>query len=1054
MYAEIIESLLKFFAIVTDYDDNKTSEYASHSVIAYLEENFSREQVEKYMGMYYDFVHYYHIENKELLYEEEGSGKKFINKKYVGKICKGIVDQFDLGTRFMIVVQLLNFIYKDGGASAHDRQIVDIVAKGVKIKSREYKDLARFFLESIHAVKEKSNLFVVNGNETYPDKQIQHLYRENQKVELEIIRVSSINTLFFKYWGPRNMYLNGHRLVQDRLYVFPPGGILRTSRIIPIYYSSIMSRFIQEPGKPKIVLNAEDVEYRFSRKNYGLHPLSFQERSGDLVGILGGSGVGKTTLLNVLNGKQKPDKGRIIINGYDIHNLEDKEFLNGIIGYVPQVDFLLEELTVYENLKYNARFCFGNMDKEQIREKIEQTLHDFDLVEARDLVVGSPLKKILSGGQRKRLNIALELMREPSILFVDEPTSGLSSADSEKVMYLLKRQCLKGKLVFANIHQPSSDIYKLFDRIIVMDKGGRVVFFGNPMEAVTYFKHETNYINPDESECLACGNVQTEQPLRIIQTRMVDPFGKNIRRRKITPEEWYQRYQEKVEPRVVDFMKLNPNTRQDLPEIQFEIPTWFKQLKLFVKRDFATKKANRQYLTIALLEAPVLAVLLGFFSKFSDTAEYLVRYNDNIPAFLFMSVVVALFIGLSISAEEIFKDRKIRMREEFLNLSRGAYLTSKIVILFSLSAVQVLSFVLISNYMLEIKDVTFSAWAILFTTACFANLLGLNLSAGLNSVVAIYILIPLLLIPQLLLSGVIIDFNKMHHSLNSYEKTPAIGDAMTSRWVYEALAVNLYKNNDYRKHLFEEEVRKNEFGFKAFYLVPELEKYLASYQSLKENNQQESAASLVPLLKNSFNDLTAEVPPRSDSVNLAIEQAGTNTMNQHAVTVLSDYLEYAAEEYKAAYNEANNAREKKYRQVLSIFNNDPGKVEDFKDRHTNDKLEEITRDKYSAHKIHITNNRIYQGDEPIYRKPVNKNGTAHFYSAYKYIGNVKIDTLLFNILVIWVFTFLLMVALYFDVLHKVLTYIERWRLNRQAQLRDRIFYNPMSFKKHHRHNAY
>ncbi len=1048
MYEEIIESLLKFFAIVTDYDDNKTSEHASLSVVSYLEENFSREQVEKYTDLYYEFVHYYHIENKGILYEKEGNGEKFINKKYVRKICKGIVDQFDLETRYMIVVQLLNFINKDGGTSAHDRQIVDIVAKGLKIKSREYNDLALFFLESIHAVKEKSNLFVVNGNEEHPYKQIKHLYRENQKVELEIILISSINSLFFKYRGPRNMYLNGHRLVQDRLYVFPPGGILRTSRIIPIYYSSIMTRFIQEQGKPKIVFNAEDVEYRFSRKNYGLHPLSFQERSGDLVGILGGSGVGKTTLLNVLNGKLKPHNGRIVINGYDIHNPENKEVLEGIIGYVPQVDLLLEELSVYENLKYNARFCFGNMDEEKIREKIEQTLHDFDLIEARDLVVGSPLKKILSGGQRKRLNIALELMREPSVLFVDEPTSGLSSADSEKVMYLLKRQCLKGKLVFANIHQPSSDIYKLFDRMIVMEQGGRVVFFGNPMEAITYFKHETNYNNPDESECLACGNVHTEQPLRIIQTRMVDPFGKSIRRRKITPEDWYQRYKEKVEPRVIDFMKLNPNTRQDLPEVHFEIPKWLKQLKLFVKRDFATKKANRQYLTIALLEAPALAVLLGFFSRYSGTAEYLVRYNDNIPAFLFMSIVVALFIGLSISAEEIFKDQKIRKREEFLNLSRGAYLTSKIIILFSLSAIQMLSFVLISNYMLEIKDVTFSTWAILFTTACFANLLGLNLSAGLNSVVAIYILIPLLLIPQLLLSGVIIDFNKMHNTLNSYEKTPLIGDAMTSRWAYEALAVNLYKNNDYRKHLFEEEVWKNEFGFKAFYLVPELKKHLASYWSFKENNQQESAASVVPLLQNSFEDMATEIPPFNDSVIWAIERIGTGTFNQNGISVLSDYLEYAAEEYKTEYNSANNARESKYMQVLSLFNNEPERLEGFKDRHTNDKLEEVTRDKYSAQKIYITNNRIYQGDEPIYRSPVNKNGAAHFYSAYKYIGNVKIDTLLFNLLVIWVFTFLLMVTLYFDVLHKVLNKIEGWRLNRQARLRERIFYNPMAFIKH------
>ncbi|HYQ57352.1 MAG TPA: ABC transporter permease, partial [Draconibacterium sp.] len=543
------------------------------------------------------------------------------------------------------------------------------------------------------------------------------------------------------------------------------------------------------------------------------------------------------------------------------------------------------------------------------------------------------------------------------------------------------------------------------------------------------------------------GNVHTEQPLRIIQTRMVDPFGKSIRRRKISPEEWYQRYKEKVEPRVVEFMKLNPNEREQFPDVHFKTPKWIQQLKLFIQRDFATKKANRQYLTIALLEAPLLALLLGFFSKYSATSEYLLRFNDNIPAFFFMSVVVALFIGLSISAEEIFKDNKIRKREEFLNLSRGAYLTSKIIILFALSAVQVLSFVLISDYILNIQDVAFSTWAILFTTACFANLLGLNLSAGLNSIVAIYILVPLLLIPQLLFSGVIIDFNKMYNTLNSYEKTPLIGDVMTSRWAYEALAVNLYKNNDYQENIFAEEVEKNEFGFKAFYFIPELEKYLFSYQTYINNNQPEHAQLLVPLLRNSFGDLNAEIPPANDSVLWAANQISENSFDKNANALLNDYLEFSAKEYKARYTIANNNLEDTYSRMLARFGNDKQALESFKNKHTNKKLEDLLRDKYSGNKIYIANNRLYQGDEPIYRKPVNNNGTAHFYSAYKYIGTLKIDTAIFNIIVIWIMTFLLMVALYFDVLNKALTYVENWRLNRQAQLRDRIFNNPMAFIK-------
>ncbi len=1045
MYEGIIETLIKLFAIITDYREDLPDE-SKALVESYLKENMNSEMTDKYLGIYQEFVNYYHVDHREILYSDGGKGKRFINKKYLNNICGEIVAHYDLGTRFIIISQLLNFINKPTGFNTDDLTMVNVVAGGLKVNRHEYENLYRFFLFSIEKVKDKDCLFVVNGNLEYEDKAINHLYRENQQVEVQLIRINSINTLFLKYQGPRNLYLNGHRLDQRRLYLFPPGGILKTSRIIPIYYSSIMSRFIQERGKPRIVLNAENIEYRFSKKVYGLHPFSFQERSGDLVGILGGSGVGKTTLLNILNGKLKPLNGRISINGYDLHVPENKEILNGVIGYVPQDDLLLEELTVYQNLEFNARFCFGNADEQTIEDIVEKALVDFDLVEARDLVVGNPLKKILSGGQRKRLNIALELMREPSVLFVDEPTSGLSSADSEKVMYLLKHQCLKGKLVFANIHQPSSDIYKLFDRMIVMDKGGRVIFFGNPMEAITYFKHQANYINPDESECLSCGNVKTEQPLSIIEARMVDPFGKSIRRRKISPEEWYQKYKENVEPRVVDFMRSNPVGQEEFPEVNFKTPKWFKQFKLFLKRDFLTKKSNRQYLAIALLEAPVLALIVAFFSKYSEHGKYLLSENMNIPAFLFMSVVVALFTGLIISAEEIFKDRKIRKREEFLNLSKGAYFVSKIIMLLIISAIQMASFVAIGHYMLEIHGLTFSTWAILFTTACFANLLGLNLSAGLDSAVAIYVLIPLMLVPQLLLSGVIIDFNKMHHSLASNDRTPVIGDIMVSRWSYEALAVNQFKNNDFRRYIFEEEVEKNELAFSAYYQLPEVGNYLKMYRVQLKNNKPEEAAQYTGVLRASFADLLETVRPASDTVPEIVPLIGYKLLNEAEIGALFRYLDRAIAEYQQRYSVASQALETKYDQLLSGFGSKDEMIS-FRNKYVNKKLESLVRDKYSPDKLYVLDNRIYQGDEPVFRRPAHHNGSAHFYSACKYIGNLKIGTVLFNIVVIWLLSGFLMVSLYFDLLRKVITYVNRWRITRQAELRERIFYNPMAFMK-------
>ncbi len=1051
MYEGIIETLIKLFAIITNFRD-KVPSSSMALVESYLRENFSRDLTEKFMDLYRKLINYYHVEHREILYQD--NGERFINRKYLNGICLGIVDHFDLNARYLIVSQLLNFINRPGGFSQEDLKIVNAVATGLKIEQKEYSNLCRFALYPISKVKEKSWLFVVNGNPSYPDHHVKHLTRDNQQVELELIRIPSINTLFFKYRGPRNMYLNGHRLNQNRLYIFPPGGILKTSRIIPIYYSSVMTRFIQDPGKPLIVFNAENIAYKFNKRVYGLHPFSFQERSGDLVGIIGGSGVGKTTLLNVLNGKLKPYGGRILINGYDLHDPANEELLKGVIGYVPQDDLLIEDLTVYQNLKFNARFCFGNMDDQQIEKIIERALSDFDLVEARDLVVGNPLKKILSGGQRKRLNIALELMREPSVLFVDEPTSGLSSSDSEKVMHLLKRQCLKGKLVFANIHQPSSDIYKLFDRIIIMDKGGRVVFFGNPMDAITYFKHQANYINPDESECMACGNVQTEQPLRIIEARMVDPFGKSIRKRKISPEEWYQNYKEKVEPRVLEFMKANPVKKENFPPAIFRVPSWFRQLQLFMKRDFLTKKSNRQYLSIALLEAPVLSLILSFFSKYSDQGIYIFSENVNIPAFLFMSVVVALFVGLSISAEEIFKDRKIRKREEFINLSKGAYLTSKILMLFAISAIQVISFVLIGHYMLEIRDLTFSTWAILFSTACFANLLGLNLSAGLDSAVAIYILIPLMLVPQLLLSGVIVDFNKMHHSISSYDKTPLIGDLMISRWSYEALAVNQFKNNSYRRHFFDEEVQKNQEAFNTYYWLPEVEKQLSVYAKLMNDQKKDEADQHVSLIRNSFHDLLKNLAPDSDSVQYVLDLLGTSAYkNDSQLQPLFDYLEKAKPVYEHHYGSTAARLENTYQELLKQYHGNNDRLLEFKNRHVNKKLEQLVRDKYSPHKLYLYKDRIYQGDEPVYRAPVHTNGTAHFYASWKQLGTLKIGTILFNIAIMWLFTGLLTVALYFDLLRKVITYVERWRLTRQAEIREKIFNNPMAFIKGSRENG-
>ena len=248
--------------------------------------------------------------------------------------------------------------------------------------------------------------------------------------------------------------------------------------------------------------------------------------------------------MNVLSGITKPQSGEVLINGYNLYSDEGKTHLKGVIGFVPQDDLLIEELSVYQNLYYSAKLCLDNLSEEKLVDVVNTTLEVLDLGDIRNLKVGNSLNKVISGGQRKRLNIALELIREPTILFVDEPTSGLSSVDSEIVMNLLKEQTYRGKLVIINIHQPGSDLYKMFDKIMIIDKGGYQIFYGNPSEAIVYFKTNASYANAHEDQCITCGNVNSDQLLQIIEAKVINENGKHTHIRKVTPQEWADMYRE------------------------------------------------------------------------------------------------------------------------------------------------------------------------------------------------------------------------------------------------------------------------------------------------------------------------------------------------------------------------------------------------------------------------------------------------------------------------------------------------------------------------------
>ena len=1017
MSERILKALIQLFAIIARVDPREQDGTLNGRQIveSFLRERLPNKLYSRYMVLFEEYLESYQKISKI----KNGEHKRTaVNSVKILRICTQINEELTQRQKTIVLIRLLEFIHTHDEVRELEQEFIDTVASTFNFDMDEYK-LARFFVEERETeLLESPNVMYITDSTDSGAGFGKHYMSEGIEGYIRVLRIPSINLHFIKYRGDGSYNISGQIIYNNRFYVLNQGASIRGAKIKPIYYSDLIGTFLQDDSRERISFQTRDVEYKFKRGNIGLHQINLDEESGRLVGIMGASGSGKSTLLNVLNGNLTPSKGSVKINGIDIHS--ESESIEGLIGYVAQDDLLIDELTVFQNLFFNAKLCFGQKNKEEITELVEEMLSVLGLSETRDLKVGNPLDKTISGGQRKRLNIALELIREPAVLFVDEPTSGLSSRDSENIMDLLKELTLKGKLIFVVIHQPSSDIFKMFDKLFVLDNGGYPIYYGNPVDSLVYFKRMVNHINSDEAECMTCGNVKTEDVFNIIEAKVVDEFGNLTHQRKITPIEWNKLYSENIEAALEI-----EDERTATPVNHFTIPGKIKQFGVFIKRDLLSKLTNKQYVLINLLEAPVLALILSFFMRFfipSGVDSYIFRENENIPVYIFISVIVALFIGLTVSSEEIIRDKKIRKRESFLNLSRSSYLYSKISIMLGISALQMFLFVIIGNFVLEIQGMTFSYWLILFSTCSFANLLGLNISSSFNSAKVIYILIPIIIIPQLLFSGIIVKFDRLNPIFASQDGVPWIGNIMASRWAYEAIAVTQYKTNDYEKEFFEFEKRKKFSNWKKDYWITELKnKVAATSRIMNIDGASEELDKNLGLLRNElnkengflknlkFNDIVDLTPDRVNDEVLAGVLKHLELLTEHYRRV---YLKADAEKEDAIY--AMTQTDDMQTAYKNLFNN-----------YKNDQLEVFATNRNDVNYIAEYNGELIQKKDLIYLMPYNSDFFgAHFYAPAKNLYGRYIDTFYANLLVLWGMTIGLAVCLFFDVFPRTIRFLE------------------------------
>ena len=570
-------------------------------------------------------------------------------------------------------------------------------------------------------------------------------------------------------------------------------------------------------------INVLDIKHYFNDGNLGLDSISFEIQKGDVLGILGQSGCGKSSLLKALSGEIFPTYGSIMYDGKSYY--QNINFFSKFVGYVPQDDILFTHLTVYENLYYRGKLRSPKITDDHLEQKIDKILMLTNLIHKKHTKVGDLKNKLLSGGERKRLNLAIELLFDPTIIICDEPTSGLSYSDAEQIIDILKNFSKQGKFVILTIHQPNTNVFHKFDKVLIMDKGGKQVFFGTPNDVWTYFDMEFEQISSithetDEKKENLESRKNTYYSAEVLEKKkqeklpeyvsliveypeyrengeiIYEKIGRNFMiKRKYAPEYWRDKYKRKMLFDLIQFDNMraksnNTTIKQKKKNDLFDILVFDRQLLVFIRRTLAMKLRNHTNLLITFGQVILLSTIIAFILRLAPHNEaYSFHQNINLGIYLFISVIIFIFLGMSSSMEEILSEKKNFLREKMLDIKVSNFLYSKIAVLCLFASLQVIIYLAISCNILDIKGMFLIYFLYLFFASLIGSSLGIFISSFLSDSKSIINIIPLILIPQIIFGGAIIEFEKMNKNITFINSNPIpeIVKIMPSYWLFEGL---------------------------------------------------------------------------------------------------------------------------------------------------------------------------------------------------------------------------------------------------------------------------
>lgn len=473
----------------------------------------------------------------------------------------------------------------------------------------------------------------------------------------------------------------------------------------------------------EVAIRVDRLEKTFHNGYQGLKEISLSIPYKAFVAIMGPSGCGKTTFMNALNGHNPATSGKVYIHGLELS--ANYNLLKRKMGYVPQQDIVHSDLTVEQSLFYAAKLRMpDNTSKEEITTRMDEVLASLTINDQK-----IRLTKVgdLSGGQRKRVSIAVELMTRPTILFLDEPTSPLDPETIEEFLVCIRELAEQGTTVVMVTHKPED--LGFVDRVIFLGQEGYHAYYGDKKDLMSYF-HANSIIN-------------VYALLSFSKSK-----GENEEKVKKWYSKWYEGHPEekgREEP-----SKIKKERQESLP----------RQFYWLMARNFKIKLNNKGNLLLLMAQPFIIAILLIFI------------FDSLKLGVLFLMAISAVWFGVSNAAKEIVGELPIYKRERMFNVNIFTYLFSKITVLSSVAFCQVVIFILIVYFRYQSDPVHLVYMpqyvGFMFYLAFSATLLGMLLSAIFDSSEKVMTLVPIILIPQIMLAGTITRIDTKFKELISY----------------------------------------------------------------------------------------------------------------------------------------------------------------------------------------------------------------------------------------------------------------------------------------------